>query len=807
MRDSSRSALAKGCAVVLSGPAGIGKSTLAREILSRLEFTTGQCLSSMEDRRHRPLEHALRCSLVGAADSVGVEVASRQGDRVLFVEDLHWADGATLEVLAYLAGVVPILTTTRGPDPFDESARRFPVPLLSRRSARSLVRQVHPGLDDDQTEQLVALANGNPLLIHQLSLGAELAFSPTLADAVRSRVAVLPSADRRSLALLALHGRPAPSALVRAEAGLVGLTQFDRDGAIWFTHDLLHDAVLRSIDPSEALELHRDLATRCGAAEAAAHLLAAGDPEAACAAAELAAIDAAVPERARLLLMAAHTRAPNASQSLRLDAAEALLAAHRPGDALDLLEDLRPDAPVVAATVGWFRARAEWLLGDAVTARRLVTDALTLVAGTQSPIEAHLRVEGANIDIRERPADPALQDEIAMALEVAQNAGVDRARAHSLAGRALAHAFRSGWREQYRAAAEVARAEGDHDQECAAAYWEVSALGFYGPLCDALIVGRTLVARAHELGQVGWYHHALGALGLQSAIAGAMNEKLPNQLELLLHHDPRFRNRSQVRMALVLARIDNSDFDGAAEQASALRSEARSNEDISLACVAESELADAFGDEANMDAALTQLASCNAGFFGLKVIAEGCAIHLHLRSTGDLPDLPRYSELCPPVLSGIATERDAYDEARAGRPDEGAAVMERAALEYETIGAPRFAARSWHGAASCWARAGRGEAAATALDRAAELSSCHGFGSLDEAVGRSRRTLLIRTAQARLTTRELQVLTAVARGATSVEIALEFGTRSSTVDSQIESARRKLGARTRRQAAAIVVDG
>ena len=793
--------------MVLSGPAGIGKSTLAQEILARSDVAAGQCLISLQDRRHRPLEQALRCSLVGAADSVVVEVASRLGDRVLVVEDLHWADDATLEVLTGLTGLVPILATTRESDPFDERARRFTVSPLSRRSARSLVRQLHPGLDVDQSEQLVAVANGNPLLLHQLVSANDVGCSPTLAEAVRSRVDSLSAAGRRTLALLALHGRPAPPGLVRAPAGLPGLTQLDRDGAIWFTHDLLREAVSQSIDPGEARELHRDLATRCEGADAATHLLAAGDTEAACRAAELGAVDAAVPERARLLLMVARIRGPHATESLRLEAAEALLAAHRPGDAVGLLADMCPDDPAVAAHVGWCQARAEWLLGDAEAARRRINVALDLVAGTQLPVEAHLRVEGANMDIRDRPADPALQEEIALALKVATGAGVDRARAHSLAGRALAHAFRSGWREEYRAAAEIARSEGDHDQECAAAYWELSAVGFYGPLSEALIVGRTLAARAEKLGQVGWYHHAMAVHGLHSAIAGVMTANLPSKLELFLRHDPYFRNRSQVRLALVLARIDTSDLDGAAEQIAALRSEARSTDDTSLACVAESELADARDDETSMGAALTELASCNGGFFGVKVIAEGCAIHLHLRSAGDLPDLPRYSALCPPILAGIATERSAYDEVRAGRPDEGATGMERAAREYESIGAPRFAARAWHGSASCWARAGRDAAAVQALDNAADLCSSHGLGALGAAVELSRRALRVRAAHALLTPRELQVLTAVAHGATSVEIARELGTSASTVDSQIKSARRKLGVRTRRQAAAIVVDG
>ena len=55
-----------------------------------------------------------------------------------------------------------------------------------------------------------------------------------------------------------------------------------------------------------------------------------------------------------------------------------------------------------------------------------------------------------------------------------------------------------------------------------------------------------------------------------------------------------------------------------------------------------------------------------------------------------------------------------------------------------------------------------------------------------------------------LTVQECRVLDLVAEGATSAVIATRLDIGSGTVDGHVESARRKLGAATRRQAAAMV---
>jgi DNA-binding CsgD family transcriptional regulator len=792
--------------VVLRGPAGIGKTTAALQVVRGHEHRVGQSLPSMTGRHHRPLEHALRCSLPGDPEIVAVDVASRLDGGILLLEDLQWADGATLEVLQRLVGAVPMLATTRADDPFHGDVMRIDVPPLSARASYALLRRTRPDLSHAAAARVIALANGNPLLLTHLDpddRGRQL--SPSLVEAVRSGIDGRTAEERSMLSVLAAYGRPAPAELLGTQTAVAPFTSVDADGAIWFTHDLFREGVIDLMTDDDWQAAHATLADRTDGADAAAHLLALGRSIEAADLAESAAESAFGPERAHLLLLAVEARGNTADVALRLDAAHALLAVHRPADALDVLEQLEPDDKEQAATTLWSRARAAWMQGDASASAEMLDAGLELVAGTRTPIEAHLTVERVSIAIRERPGDERLADEVAQALELAEQAGVDQARAHSLAGRALAHSFRDGWRDHYRRAADVARAERDPDQECAARYWEISALGFFGPLEEALSVGRSLVDRSAELGQIVWHHLAVTVLGLHQSISGRLTSDMPDRLESLLRSDPNFRNRSQARLALVAAHLDLGDHVRAGHHLSALREEARSDDDRSLCFVAEAMVAEAEGDAAAMEAVLGGLADIPVGFFGLKVLAESSAIHLHLRNEAELPDLPRYSALCPPILWVIGVERSAYDDARSGRPADAAVAFEALVGECISAGGPRWAARAWASAAACWTRADQPDRATHALDRSAELCRQQGYRSLEATAVDARRRLATAIAQSLLTPRELEVLRGVARGATTAEIAREHGVATSTVDSQVSSARRKLGARTRRQAAAMVM--
>ena len=93
--------------------------------------------------------------------------------------------------------------------------------------------------------------------------------------------------------------------------------------------------------------------------------------------------------------------------------------------------------------------------------------------------------------MRVRLGDATVIDDAARGLERRrQRAGVDQSKARSLVGLALSHNGRPGWAEHFEAAADMAREDGDVEQELTAMYWLISAYGFYGPLRTALELGR-----------------------------------------------------------------------------------------------------------------------------------------------------------------------------------------------------------------------------------------------------------------------------------------------------------------------------
>ena len=99
--------------MVLQGAAGIGKTAIAEEIVEHRPFVVGQCLSPLSHIAYHSLSHALRLQFTGDADAVAAQVIASIGARVLWIEDLHWADETTVDVLRRLNGQIPMLVTTR----------------------------------------------------------------------------------------------------------------------------------------------------------------------------------------------------------------------------------------------------------------------------------------------------------------------------------------------------------------------------------------------------------------------------------------------------------------------------------------------------------------------------------------------------------------------------------------------------------------------------------------------------------------------------------------------------------------------
>jgi DNA-binding CsgD family transcriptional regulator len=165
-----------------------------------------------------------------------------------------------------------------------------------------------------------------------------------------------------------------------------------------------------------------------------------------------------------------------------------------------------------------------------------------------------------------------------------------------------------------------------------------------------------------------------------------------------------------------------------------------------------------------------------------------------------------------------------------GVPDELAGIaLLRGASPVEAVGSFDRAAELWapyhrRGELRCrWAagealrRGGRDGEAVERLQAVRERVRAHGMSSLDARVGRSLRSLGVRdlprnrAGTAGLSAREREVLDLVALGLPDATIATRLGISARTVETHVASARRKLGATTRRQAVALLsgpdVDG
>ncbi|HSL77196.1 MAG TPA: AAA family ATPase [Candidatus Limnocylindrales bacterium] len=240
---------------------------------------------------------------------------------VLVVEDLHWSDSSTRDVLSFLARNarterLAVVGTYRT----DELNRRHPLrPWLSEMERLSRVVRIEIGrfgraeLDGQITAILghrptVALleaierrAEGNPFFVEELlASGAGThgdVLPPTLRDVLMTRVTALSEDAQRVLGVAAVAGRTVEADLLAdiagaAESDLEGplrealaaqiltIDQQSRPDAYRFRHALLAEAVYDDLLPSERRRLHAAYATALDArpvapgAEGVSHLAA-----------------------------------------------------------------------------------------------------------------------------------------------------------------------------------------------------------------------------------------------------------------------------------------------------------------------------------------------------------------------------------------------------------------------------------------------------------------------------------------------------------------------------------------------------
>ena len=225
-----------GSVVLIFGEAGIGKSSLVEAVRAQLpaegRMFVGYCDDLTTPRALGPFRDLVR--------SVGAELSAAVmdgGDRdrllsalraeldwpehpaVLVIEDIHWADDATLDVLRYLirriAALPAALVLTYRDDELgrehalhgllgqvsrSEQVRRLPLRRLSADAVRRLSASSPVNASD-----LFALTSGNPFFVHELLASAHgEQVPPSIADAVLARVRSLDPATQDLLEQLAV---------------------------------------------------------------------------------------------------------------------------------------------------------------------------------------------------------------------------------------------------------------------------------------------------------------------------------------------------------------------------------------------------------------------------------------------------------------------------------------------------------------------------------------------------------------------------------------------------------------------------
>ena len=295
--DGELAATAAGGRVVLvAGEAGIGKSALVRRFTERHAAGTrvllGACDPLLTPRALGPLHDIARQTggrLAGLLAAGGPreqlftalldELDQGARPRVAVVEDAHWADEATLDLLVFLgrrmretrallavtyrddelAADHPLLAVLGRLPP--EAVRRLRLEPLSEAAVAELARRA-----GRPAAGLRALTGGNPLLVTQVLAAADAGVPLTVRDLALARAGGLPAdaqevvrlvavvPTRAELWLLERALGPPPAAV---EAGVsAGLLVAGAEG-VGFRHELLRRAVEGSLPALARRELNR----------------------------------------------------------------------------------------------------------------------------------------------------------------------------------------------------------------------------------------------------------------------------------------------------------------------------------------------------------------------------------------------------------------------------------------------------------------------------------------------------------------------------------------------------------------------
>ena len=284
--------------VFVGGEAGVGKTSLVRAFASDGRALLGSCENLTTPT---PLGPFLDVGIDVTAEPRHVAVALlRELERtpLLVLEDVHWADQATLDVVRVLGRRIDstealVVATYRDDEVDAEHPLRVVLGELT--SSPGVVRLAVPRLSPEAVGELAepygadgdaihALTHGNAFYVTEILAAGSETLPETVRDAVLARTARLDPGARRLLdvvsviparAELSLLEAVAPAELAELDACLAsGVLREDGDG-VAFRHELARLAVESAIPPNRRRALH---ATILAALDGSGRSLAAGAP-------------------------------------------------------------------------------------------------------------------------------------------------------------------------------------------------------------------------------------------------------------------------------------------------------------------------------------------------------------------------------------------------------------------------------------------------------------------------------------------------------------------------------------------------
>ncbi|OLB74185.1 MAG: hypothetical protein AUI14_24270 [Actinobacteria bacterium 13_2_20CM_2_71_6] len=791
---AATAALAEPGLVVLTGGPGVGRSTALRRLGEsfRGPVFAGGGLAMLRAVPAFALARAVKVRLPGQDQALLAEaVRSRVRGGLLLIDDLQWADPVTLAALPAIAAHCRIAVTLRTPHQIAVEELRgiatawLTVPSLSAADATALVARIAPGLAPATAAEVVRRAGGIPLAVEALARHAANAGelgtgTDGLTYAVATALADLTRPARTAMAALGLLGRPAPGALLGAglselvDAGLVELAE-ERAAPV---SPYVAEVAAGLLDAEERKALHRRLADLVPGREAARHLAAAGEPALAYERALEAAKQAgSLGERAELLALACELPGAVPELDVRLSTATTALAVGWPQTAVRALgEEATPEAAVL-------RGEALLQLGDPAGALGAVAGLPDDVAEPARAARDRLRLLGLLAQ------DPGAALATAAGVEAHGNPAHAGLRAALAAVRAAART--PGWEAGL---ATAARFAGEADDPLSArwsAWLLVETLAADGRLAEAAQAAAAAAAACATDLAYSWQTRFIAARLWCLALRGdAIDEVVGRATELIDRTLPSLA-RGYASAAASLAEADGG-----------LLATARGRlQRLPIAPASAQALVDWVAREAAwLDGQPERATAGKAPDAGLPLV-DG---------------LRRITARWAAYDSGVLTVHEA------AASDDPSAV--RATLDAWSATDPQrfeLAAQAWHDLAAreevrCLLAHGlREDDAAQAVPpllRAEALAEAAGLVVL---LGRTRRALRrhsirrdIRGPRSgdELTEREREVLRLVARGEPTRRIAGQLGISRETVETHIRSGMRKLGARTRTEAAALALE-